>query len=98
MLETVFGPCQRVETREHHSDRLFRAQTGSLWFIRGEHRKDWQGVDPFDVRLEDDELLDEVELTSNLIVAANQSDRPLSPAEIDRILGLSPGPPRHRSA
>ena len=31
--------------------------------------------DQFDVRLEDDELLDEVELTANLIVAANQSDR-----------------------
>ncbi len=55
-------------------------------------------MDPFDVRLEDDELLDEVELTSNLIVAANQSDRPLSRAEIDRILGLPPRSPQHRSA
>jgi hypothetical protein len=65
--------------------------------IRG-NREDWQGVDPFDVQLEDDELLDEVELTSSLIVAANQTERPLSSAEIDRILGLPPRAPRHRSA
>ena len=38
----------------------------------------------------DDELLDEVELTANLIVAANQSDTPMSLAEIDRILGIEP--------
>ena len=47
-------------------------------------------MDPFDVHLEDDELLDEVELTANLIVAANQSDAPMSLAEIDRILGVDP--------
>lgn len=47
-------------------------------------------MDPFDVHLEDDELLDEVELTANLIVAANQSDAPMSLAEIDRILGIEP--------
>ena len=47
-------------------------------------------MDPFDVHLEDDELLDEVELTANLIVAANQSDAPMSLAEIDRILGVEP--------
>ena len=51
-------------------------------------------MDPFDVRLEDDELLDEVELTTNLIVAANQSESPLSAAEIDRILGVVPHPRR----
>jgi hypothetical protein len=49
-------------------------------------------VDPFDVRLEDDELLDEVELTANLIVAANQSDVAMSLTEIDRILGVVPEP------
>ena len=32
--------------------------------------------DPFDVELEDPELLAEVELTASLIVAANQSDGP----------------------
>jgi hypothetical protein len=49
-------------------------------------------VDPFDVRLQDDELLDEVELTANLIVAANQSDAQLSVTEIDQILGVLPQP------
>jgi hypothetical protein len=48
-------------------------------------------VDPLDVRLEDDELLNEVELTANLIVAANQSESRMSTAEIDEILGVSPG-------
>ena len=45
-------------------------------------------VDPFDVRLQDDELLSEVELTASLIVAANQSDAHLSAGEIDDVLGL----------
>jgi len=49
-------------------------------------------VDPFDVRLQDDELLDEVELTTNLIVAANQSDAHMSITEIDEILGVIPHP------
>jgi hypothetical protein len=47
-------------------------------------------VDPFDVRLEDIELLDEVELTANLIVAANQSESHMSVSEIDQILGVMP--------
>jgi hypothetical protein len=51
-------------------------------------------VDPFDVRLQDDELLDEVELTANLIVAANQSDAHMSVNEIDQILGVRPPKPR----
>ena len=45
-------------------------------------------MDPLDVRLEDDELLDEVELTTSLIVAANQSETRLSTSEIDAILGV----------
>ena len=49
-------------------------------------------MDPFDVRLEDDELLDEVELTANLIVAANQSEAHMSVTEIDEILGVIPRP------
>jgi hypothetical protein len=49
-------------------------------------------VDPFDVRLEDAELLDEVELTANLIVAANQSETHMSVNEIDQILGVIPQP------
>jgi hypothetical protein len=47
-------------------------------------------VDPFDVPLQDDELMDEVELTANLIVAANQTSDHLSLREIDKILGLRP--------
>jgi hypothetical protein len=49
-------------------------------------------VDPFDVRLQDDELLDEVELTANLIVAANQAEARLSMSEIDEVLGVLPRP------
>jgi hypothetical protein len=52
--------------------------------------REGRGVDPLDVRLEDDELLVEVELTANLIVAANQSESPLTTAEIDDILGVAP--------
>ena len=47
--------------------------------------------DQLNVPLEDSELLAEVELTTNLIIAATESDQPLSTAEIDRILGIAPG-------
>ncbi|WP_167305757.1 hypothetical protein [Nocardioides euryhalodurans] len=46
--------------------------------------------DQFDVSLEDGDLLGEVELTTNLIIAASESDEHLSAAEIDRILGVRP--------
>jgi hypothetical protein len=46
--------------------------------------------DQFDISLEDKELLSEVELTTNLIIAASESDGPLSQADIDRILGVVP--------
>lgn len=46
-------------------------------------------MDPLDVELSDDELLQEVEMTAALIAAANNSDAPLSTQEIDRILGLA---------
>jgi hypothetical protein len=51
--------------------------------------------DQFDVELEDADLLGEVELTMNLIVAASATDEPLSTEEIDRILGVekAPDPP-----
>lgn len=49
-------------------------------------------ADQFDVDLEDHALLEEVELTAELIVAASQSEAPLSRAEVDRILGVSPVP------
>lgn len=49
--------------------------------------------DQFDVTLEDSDLLGEVELTTNLIIAASESDEPLSVDEIDQILGVAPRPP-----
>ena len=44
--------------------------------------------DQFDVSLEDADLLGEVELTTNLIIAASEADEHLSLAQIDQILGL----------
>ena len=58
----------------------------------GTRKGTWSRVDPFDVRLEDVELLDEVELTASLIVAANQAGARMSVAEIDEILGVIPQP------
>ena len=49
--------------------------------------------DQFDISLEDSDLLGEVELTTNLIIAASESDEHLSVDEIDEILGVVP-PPR----
>jgi hypothetical protein len=46
--------------------------------------------DQFDVTLEDSDLLHEVELTTNLIIAASESDGALSVAQIDAILGVEP--------
>ncbi len=47
--------------------------------------------DQFDVTLEDDDLLGEVELTTTLIIAASESDDHLTAAEIDHLLGVVPG-------
>jgi len=44
--------------------------------------------DQLDVPLEDAELLAEVELTTNLMIAASQSDLPLTQAQVDRLLGI----------
>ena len=45
--------------------------------------------DQFDVSLEDSDLLVEVELTTNLIIAASAAEEDRLPlAEIDRILGI----------
>jgi hypothetical protein len=46
--------------------------------------------DQLNVPLEDAELLAEVELTTNLIIAASESEASLSQAEVDRLLGLTP--------
>jgi hypothetical protein len=45
-------------------------------------------TDSLDVPLHDPELQDEVELTVRLIVAANESDRVLTPREVDEVLGV----------
>jgi hypothetical protein len=50
-----------------------------------EPRKD---DDPLDVSLEDTALLAEVGLLTDLIIAAQEADRHLSPDEVDRLLGL----------
>jgi hypothetical protein len=50
--------------------------------------------DQFDVSLEDSDLLGEVELTTNLIIAASESEEHLTVAEIDEILGVVPSPRR----
>ena len=52
--------------------------------------------DQFDISLEDSDLLSEVELTTNLIIAASESDGPLSVDDIDRILGVRPPAPAPR--
>lgn len=46
--------------------------------------------DQFDVSLEDGDLLGEVELTTNLIIAASESEEHLTTEEIDEILGVVP--------
>jgi len=48
--------------------------------------------DQFDVTLEDADLLGEVELTTNLIIAATEADDHLSMEQIDAILGVVPQP------
>jgi hypothetical protein len=44
--------------------------------------------DQLNVPLEDAELLAEVELTTNLIIAASEADTTMSQAEVDRLLGV----------
>ena len=45
--------------------------------------------DQFDVSLEDPDLLGEVEMTTNLIIAASEAAGPLDQDEIDAILGVT---------
>jgi hypothetical protein len=56
------------------------------------HMRSDEVHDQFDVTLEDSDLLGEVELTTNLIIAASESDDHLSEAQIDDILGVVPEP------
>jgi len=43
---------------------------------------------PLDLRLRDDTVLDEIEMTSNLMIAASEAERSLTQDEVDAILGL----------
>ncbi|MFI5426839.1 hypothetical protein ACHMWU_08860 [Aeromicrobium sp. UC242_57] len=45
--------------------------------------------EPLDSRLRDDDVLDEIELTSRLIIAASSKDGHLSQREVDEILGVA---------
>jgi len=54
------------------------------------HTRSDEVHDQFDVTLEDSDLLGEVELTTNLIVAASESEEHLSADQIDEILGVVP--------
>jgi hypothetical protein len=56
------------------------------------HKRSDEVHDQFDVTLEDSDLLGEVELTTNLIVAASESEEHLSADQIDEILGVAPEP------
>lgn len=56
------------------------------------HMRSDEVHDQFDVTLEDSDLLGEVELTTNLIIAASESDDHLSDSQIDEILGVVPEP------
>lgn len=44
--------------------------------------------EPLDSRLRDDDALDEIEMTSRLIIAASSKDGHLSQREVDEILGI----------
>ena len=46
--------------------------------------------DRLDVRLQDTVVLDEIEMTSNLMIAACEAEGSLSQREIDAILGVEP--------
>ena len=52
--------------------------------------------DRLDVSVHDSEVLAEIELMTNLIIATSESDQPLSQQRIDEILGVWPTIPRAR--
>ena len=49
--------------------------------------------DQLNVPLEDSELLAEVELTTNLIIAASEADDPLPQGVVDQLLGIDEDSP-----
>ncbi|QWZ10744.1 hypothetical protein KRR39_22445 [Nocardioides panacis] len=54
--------------------------------------------DQLNVPLEDAELLAEVELTTNLIIAASEADAALPQEVVDRLLGVEAEPAEGRHA
>jgi hypothetical protein len=44
-----------------------------------------------DARMHDGVALDEIEMYAEMIIAATSSERPLTSAEIDEVLGIAPG-------
>jgi hypothetical protein len=48
-----------------------------------------KAMDKTDARVQDPLVLDEIELYGDLVIAASSSDKPLSQAEIDLVLGLA---------
>lgn len=44
---------------------------------------------PLDLRLRDDDVLDEIEMTSDLMIAASEAEGPLSQDQVDAILGVA---------
>jgi len=60
----------------------------------------WEGSTPvndqLDVTVQDTEVLDEIEMMTNLIIATSEADGPLPQGRIDEILGVTPNVPRAR--
>jgi hypothetical protein len=54
--------------------------------------------DQLDVSVHDTEVLAEIEMMTNLIIATSESDGPLPQVRIDEILGVAPVVPRARRA
>ena len=48
--------------------------------------------DELDGALQDDQLLEEIRLATDLMIAASNVDRFLTRDEIDRVLGVAPSP------
>lgn len=45
-------------------------------------------VGPVDKRVHDDDVIAEIQLTADLMIAASEHDGPLTEAELDALLGL----------
>ena len=71
------------------SDQTGKCASG-VWRERVRKLRGESVHDQFDVTLEDQDLLREVELTTNLIIAASETEEHLSLDEIDQILGVVP--------